>query len=230
MVVAALDGSLAVTAVNLPFRPAGVAGEPFLRLGEKLGSLTSSLLRGSVNKVSVELHGIGDGLRVPIMVAALRGVLARYHGEAVNFVNAERVAVDRGIEVVRSISSELGDYPTLVSVRLRGTEGTVEASGTLTHNQAPRIVRLDGYDLEFLPEGKLLVMRNRDVPGVVGKLGNALGSAGVNIAEIHLSRRRGSDRALAVTRLDQEPPEDFLENLRQLDEVEAAALVDIGQP
>ncbi len=229
MVVAALDGSLAVTAVNLPFRPAGAAGEPFLRLGEKLGNLTSSLLTGGVNKVSVELHGIADELRVPITVAALRGALARYHGESVNFVNAERVAASRGVEVVRSISSESADYPLLVSVRLRGTGGTVEASGTLSHDREPRIVRLDGYDLEFRPAGMLLVMRNHDVPGVVGKLGTTLGDAGVNIAEIHLSRRSRSDLALAVTRLDQVPSTGLLETLRQLDEVATADLVDIGK-
>ena len=229
MVVAALDGSLAVTAVNLPFRPAGSAGEPFLRLGEKLGGLTSSLLEGGVSKVAVELHGLDEELHVPITVAALRGALARYHGESVNFVNAERVAAGRGVEVVRAISSELADYPNLVSVRLRGAGGTVEASGTLFHDREPRIVHLDGYDLEFRPKGTLLVVRNRDVPGVVGKLGTTLGDAGVNIAEIHLSRRPGSDQALAVARLDQQPLEGFLESLRQLDEVETADLVDVGQ-
>ncbi len=229
MVVAALDGSLAVTAVNLPFRSAGAAGEPFMRLGEKLGGLTSSLLEGGVTKIAVEMHGVDEDLHVPITVAALRGALARYHGEAVNFVNAERVAAGRGVEVVRAISSELADYPNLVSVRLSGAGGSVKAAGTLFHDREPRVVHLDGYDLEFRPKGTLLVVRNRDVPGVVGKLGTTLGNAEVNIAEIHLSRRPGSHRALAVVRLDQQPPADLLEELRGLDEVETADLVDVGQ-
>ncbi len=229
MVVAALDGSLAVTAVNLPFRPAGTAGEPFLRLAEKLGSLTSGLLEGAVGKIVVKLHGLDEELREPITIAALRGALARYHGESVNFVNAERVAADRSVEVVRATSSELADYPNLITVRLRGPGGAVETAGTLIHDRDPRVVHLDGYDLEFRPKGTLLVMRNRDVPGVVGKLGTTLGDAGVNIAEIHLSRRPGSHQALAVTRLDQQPPDDLLEALRQLEEVETADLVDVGQ-
>ena len=229
MVVAALDGSLAVTAVNLPFRPAGAAGEPFLRLGEKLGNLTSSLLDGGVTRVAVELRGLDEELHVPITVAALRGALARYHGEAVNFVNAERVAAGRGIEVVRAISTDVGDYPNLVTVQLSGAEGSIEAAGTLFHDREPRVVHLDGYDLEFRPKGTLLVVRNHDVPGVVGKLGTTLGDAGVNIAEIHLSRRPGSDQALAVTRLDQQPPGNLLDDLRELDEVESAELVDVGQ-
>ena len=228
MVVAALDGSLAITAVNLPFRPAGAAGEPFLRLGEKLGRLTGSLLDGAVSKVGVELRGLDEELHVPITVAALRGALARSHGESVNFVNAERVATSRGVEVVRATSSELSGYPNLVAVRLHGPEGTVTVAGTLFHDREPRIVHLGGYDLEFRPKGTLLVIRNHDVPGVVGKLGTTLGDAGVNIAEIHLSRRSGSDQALAVTRLDQDPPGDLLEELRRLDEVLTADLVDVG--
>ncbi len=229
MVVAALDGSLAVTAVNLPFRPAGAASEPYLQLGEKLGNLISSLLKGRVRKVTVELHGLEDELHVPITVATLRGALSRDYGEKVNFVNADRVAAVRGVEVVQTAATGRADYPNLVSVRLRGRDGTIEAAGSLFHDQEPRVVRLDGYDLEFQPEGTLLVMRNRDVPGVVGKLGTALGDAGVNIAEIHLSSRRGSGRALAVTRLDQPPPDSLLEDLRRLDEVETAHLVDVGK-
>ncbi|MEM7349946.1 MAG: phosphoglycerate dehydrogenase [Acidobacteriota bacterium] len=229
MVVKALDGSLAVTAVNLPFRPAGLTGEPFLRLAEKLGSLTSNLFDGSVKQLTVELRGVDDELQVPITVAALKGALARHQGESVNYVNAERIAAARGVDIVRATSSELVDYPNLIAVRLTGTEGTVEAAGTLFYNRDARIVRLAGYDLEFRPKGSLLVVRNRDVPGVVGKLGTALGEAGVNIAEIHLSRRSGSDEALSVARLDQRPPQEFLASLRQLEEVVTADLVDVGQ-
>ncbi len=229
MVLAALDGSLAVTAVNLPFRPAGMAGEPFLRLAEKIGHLTGNLLRGSVRRLDVQLHGVDDDLRAPITVAALKGTLACQLGEAVNYVNAERVAADRGVEVVRSTSSGLADYPNLVVVRLAGGAGTFEAAGSLFHDRDPRIVRLAGYELEFQPKGTLLVVRNRDVPGVVGKLGTALGAAGVNIAEIHLSRGADDGEALSVARLDQQPPGGFLDQLRRLDEVVSAVLVDMGQ-
>ncbi len=229
MVVKALEGSLTVTAVNLPFRSAGSAGEPFLRLAEKLGTLTSSLLEGSVNRLDVELRGVEEGLQVPMTIAALKGALVRHQGEAVNYVNAERVASARGIEVARTSSSELADYPNLVTVRLHGSGGSVEASGTLFYKREARIVMLEGYDLEFRPKGTLLVVRNHDVPGVVGKLGTQLGEAGINIAEINLSRRPGSDEALAVARLDQGPSGGFLDRLRALDEVRTADLVDVGQ-
>ncbi len=229
MVVAALDGSLAVTAVNLPFRPAGAAGEPYLRLAEKLGSLTGRLLKGSVRRVEVELRGVEDDLEEPLAIAVLKGALSPQLGEAVNFVNAERVAADRGIDVVRAISSAPADYPYLLTISLDGAEGSMEAAGTLFHGRDPRIVRLAGYELEFSPKGTLLVVRNRDVPGVVGKLGTALGDAGVNIAEIHLSRQPAGGEALAVARLDQAPPEGFVDEVRRLAEVKSAVLVDVGQ-
>ena len=228
MVLAALGGSLAVTAVNLPFRSAGSTGEIYLRLAEKLGLLASSLIRGSVQRLSVELRGIEGELRRPITVAALKGALGRYLGEAVNYVNAESIARDRGLELVRSTTSIEADYPNLVEVEVHGEDGRFEVAGALFHGREARVVRLESYPLEFEPKGNLLVMRNDDVPGVVGKLGVTLGNAGVNIAAIHLSRRHGSHQAMAVLRLDQQPPESALAALRSLPEVQAAEVVDVG--
>ncbi|MEM7583780.1 MAG: phosphoglycerate dehydrogenase [Acidobacteriota bacterium] len=228
MVVKALEGSLAVTAVNLPFRPAGLAGEPYLRLAEKMGKLTRSLFDGTAQRVEVEFSGIDDELQVPMTVAVIKGALEHHLGESVNYVNAERIAASRGVEIVRSTASGSASYPNLIVVRLRSADHVLEAVGTLFHNRDARIVRLCGYDLEFEPKGTLLVVRNHDVPGVVGKLGTALGDAGVNIAAIHLSRQAGSSQALAVARLDQQPEASFLDGLRELDEVQTADLVDVG--
>lgn len=228
MVLRALDGSLAVTAVNLPFRPAGVAGEPYLRLGEKLGHLASSLAMGSLQRVEVELRGVDEALQMPITIAALKGALLRSRGAEVNYVNAEATARDSGIEVVRSIASEDAAYPNLLTVTLEGDGGCFEVAGTVFHQREIRVVRLKEFQLEFLPKGYLLVVRNRDVPGVVGKLGSVLGDAGINIASIHLSRRSGSQEALAVARIDQAAPAAVLDGLRQMEEVHTATLVDVS--
>jgi D-3-phosphoglycerate dehydrogenase len=229
MVLAALQGSLAITAVNLPFRPAGPAGVPYLRLAEKLGLLAGHQLEGSLKEVQVALWDVDETLHKPIGVAAVKGVLSRYHGDSVNYVNAERVARDRGLKVVRSIHSEAADYPHLVKVRLAVDGAAVEVAGVLFHDRDPRVVELGGYQLEFQPKGRLLLVRNRDVPGVVGKVGTALGDAGVNIAEIHLSRRPGSAEALAVVRLDQDVPAAVLDALRKLPEVKRVDLIDLGK-
>ncbi len=228
MVVKALDGSLEITAVNLPFRPAGRGGVPYLRLAEKLGHLASSLVTGSVQRISVEVRGIEDSLRTPITVAALRGALARSHGPAVNYVNAERIASDRGLEVVSASRSDEADYPNLIEVSLASEGGGMEVAGTIFQEREARVVRVEGYPLEFVPKGNLLVLHNVDVPGGVGKLGMTLGDAKVNIAEIHLSRKPDGHGALAVLRIDQDPPADLLDNLRAVPEVQTADLVDVG--
>ncbi len=228
MLLAALAGSLEVTAVNLPFGAAGSRGEPYLALAEQLGRLSSLLLGGSVSRVRVDLWGIEESLRRPLGVAVLKGALTPFLGEGVNYVNAEVVAQNRSIEVVQSVHTQPGDYSHLVQVEVEGEGGRVELAGTLFADRDPRVVRFEGFRLEFRPVGRLLMLRNRDVPGVVGKLGTILGEGGVNIADIHLARRDGEPDAMAVMRLDQAPSAATLERLRALPEVEQVRMADLG--
>jgi D-3-phosphoglycerate dehydrogenase len=226
MVLASLSGSLAVSAVNLPFRPAGVHGEPFLALGERLGRLAALLLAGPPSRLQVDTWGVEEGLRLPVAVAALKGALAPHLGETVNYVNAVALAESRGLEMVSSAHSMAGDYPHQVRVALASRDtDPVELDGALFGQADLRVVRVGGFRLEFRPEGRLLVLENRDVPGVVGRLGTILGEAGVNIADIHLARREPQGEALAVLRIDQEPAPAVLERIRELPEVHRARVV-----
>ncbi|MEO8503863.1 MAG: phosphoglycerate dehydrogenase [Acidobacteriota bacterium] len=226
MLIAALEGSTAVTAVNLPFAPAGSRGEPYLRLGEQLGRLAGALAGGSLKRVQVDLWGVDEALRRPVSVAVLKGALTPFLGDSVNYVNAEIVAASRGIEVVRATHAEAGEYSPLVGVVIESSGGTADIAGTLFGERDARIVRFSGFRLEFHASGKLLVLRNRDVPGVVGRIGTLLGDSGINIAEIHLARREGDENALAVLRLDQEPDASLMKKLSALgDVVDARAIV-----
>jgi D-3-phosphoglycerate dehydrogenase len=186
------------------------------------------MLDGGFRRLEVGLWGLAEEQGVPLTVAALKGALEPHLGAGVNYVNAEAVADTRGIEVVRSIHHGSGDYPRLVGISLAGEGGGVELAGTLFGESDARVVRFEGYRLEFRPEGRLLVLQNLDVPGVVGKLGSILGEAGVNIADIHLARESRGEEAVAVLRLDNAPPPAVLETLRQLDEVVRVRLVDLG--
>lgn len=228
MLLAALDGSLAVTAVNLPFRSIGGLGEPFLALGEQLGRLASSLLASSLVEIQVDLWGVDEEVRIPATVAAAKGALTPFLGEAVNFVNAEKVAADRGIEVVRSTHHQSGEYPHLVGVTVKGEAGEVSVAGTVFAERDPRVVQFEGYRLEFRPKGFLLVLRNRDVPGVVGKVGTLLGEAQVNIAEIHLARSPKGEEAMAVVRLDGDLEPQVLAALAEIPEITQVTMVDLG--
>ena len=230
MLLAALDGSLEVTAVNLPFGATTPEGDRFLRLAERLGRLAAEVLDGGFRRLEVALWGLAEEQAVPLTVAALKGALETHLGDGVNYVNAETVASARGIEVVRSVHHGGGDYARLVGVELAGDGGAVELAGTLFGESDARVVRFEGYRLEFRPEGRLLMLQNLDVPGVVGKLGTILGEAGVNIADIHLAREARGDEAVAVLRVDAEPAAGVLERLRSLEEVVRVRLVDLGGP
>ena len=223
--LAALEGNMPAAAVNLPFSPAGRKSEPFMRLGERLGLLAAELAGGGLKQVDVELAGLDDELAAPVAVAVLKGALGRYLGDEVNYVNAEHVAAGRGIELVRATRRDAGDYPHLVRVRLTAEGGRVDLAGLVVGEGDLRVVEFLGYRLEFRPYGRLLVLENRDVPGVVGRIGTALGEAGVNIAEIHLSRHEDAGEALAVLRLDQTPGEPTLARLRGLPEIARALSV-----
>jgi D-3-phosphoglycerate dehydrogenase len=160
-------------------------------------------------------------------------VLQPSAGDEVNYVNAELIAESRGIEVVRSTHRGQDGYPNLVSVCLSSGDRRVEIDGTLFGERDLRIVRFGGFPLEFRPEGKLLFIENRDVPGAVGKIGTLLSEYGVNIADIHLARRpvddKGELEALAVLRLDQDPTDELMKDLAALPVVRSGRRVDLGE-
>ena len=248
MVLAALAGSFAIAAVNLPFRATNVPGagrlEPLMLLGETLGRMAWLLLGAPLERVQVDAWAIEEAYRHPLGLAVLKGALAPFlGGENVNYVNAERLAVGRGIEFVVASHTAHADHAQLVGVTVTGGGRSVELGGTASGGASDtassgldgrprdlglRVVRFGGYRLEFRPQGKLLVLENRDVPGVVGKLGTLLGEAGVNIADIHLARRDGEGKALAVLRLDEAAGEEVLARLRALPEVLSVSQVDLS--
>jgi D-3-phosphoglycerate dehydrogenase len=226
MVLDALEGSLAVTAVNLPFRSAGPRAQAFVDLAERMALMAGLVLGGSLSEIAIDVWGLDDDLSLPLTVAATRGALVPHLGDRVNYVNASRVARQRGIEVVRASHSGSDEYPHLIQVTLTGSGGSLGIQGVVFRDEDPRVVRYDGSALEFRPAGRLLVLRNDDVPGVVGKLGTVLGDAGVNIAEIHLARIPGGD-AIAVIGIDDRPSAEVMETLRSLPAVHHATLADL---
>ncbi len=228
MVLAALEGSLAVSAVNLPFRSSGARGTPFLRLGEQLGRLAAVAVGGSLQSVQVDLWGIDDDLQKSVAVAALKGALQPSCGEAVNYVNAERTAVDRRVAHVQATHSEQASHAHVVEVEVRNAEGAaIQTAGTVHREVDLRVVSFGGFPLEFNPEGLLLIVRNLDVAGFVGRLGTLLGDAEINIADIHLARNP-EGHAVAVLRLDQVPDRACLEAIEALADTLSVDLVDLS--
>jgi D-3-phosphoglycerate dehydrogenase len=207
-----LGGGVIRNAVNMPTLDAATlkALGPYLDLGGKLGTLVQQIAPEQVASLRITYWGkIVDLDVTAITRAVLRGWLRRISGESVNFVNAPFV-LDRlgvGCEVVKS-TGEI-DYHELIQVEAVGADGlTRSAAGTLIGKaSSPRIVELNGRSVEVAATGKLLVIENRDEPGMIGYVGTLLGRDGVNIANMSLSRQQAGETALMVINLDSEPSE-----------------------
>jgi D-3-phosphoglycerate dehydrogenase len=157
-------------------------------------------------------------LRVaPITIAVLKGLLESVT-DRVNMVNAPVVARERGIKVIESKSSRTEDYASTISTRVRGCVDRLIV-GAVFHGTQPRIVRIDDFILEAIPEGHTLLLHNHDRPGVVGAVGTILGEAGCNISRMQLALQRERSEAAMLVNLDSAPPDSVLERLRTLPHV-----------
>ncbi|HEX7251767.1 MAG TPA: phosphoglycerate dehydrogenase [Thermoanaerobaculia bacterium] len=225
-VVEALSGASYVPAVNLPFRgPADPTGAAvWMSLAERTAHFLSCLLSGRLAALGVETWGLPDDLLRPVAVAAVKGALEGHAPETVNFVNALHVAQDRGVAVAETRHADPGNYARSVRVTLTSGSQKSLAHATLFSGREARVVEVDGLPLEFRPEGTVVFLRNRDVPGVVGSVGTILGEGGVNIANFSLARGAG-ERAAAVIAVDSPPASETLERLRRAPAVEEVRVV-----
>jgi D-3-phosphoglycerate dehydrogenase len=224
--LAALSGSSYVPAVNLPFRgPADPGGAvAWMRLAERTARFLSALGVERLTVLTVETRGLAEDLLRPIAVAAVRGALESHAPETVNFVNALHVARERGLAVLEVRREEGGDYARSIRLTLTGGETSFEAEATIYSGREGRVVEVDGLPLEFRPEGTIVFLRNRDVPGVIGSVGTILGEGGVNIASFSLARG-GGERAAAVVAVDSPPPPAVLERLRAAPAIEEVRVI-----
>ena len=224
--LAALAGAAYVPAVNLPFRGPkdadGAAG--WMRLAERTAHFLSVLLGGRISRLAVETWGLPEDMLRPVTVAAAKGALEKHTHETVNYVNAMFLAQDRGLSVSETRHEEPATYARSMRVSLSGNGASSRADATLFSGRDARVVHVDGLPLEFRPEGTVVFLRNRDVPGVVGSVGTILGAAGVNIANFSLARGAG-ERAAAVIAVDSAPTEAALAQLRGIPAVEEVRVV-----
>jgi D-3-phosphoglycerate dehydrogenase len=194
---------------------------PYLKLAEKLGALQANLMEGRLQRVEVEYVGDDVAPHVkPLTVAMLRGLLAPMLGsESVNYVNAPIIANERGIVVTQALNLLEGDYTSLLTCRVTTDQGEHLVAGTCFNDTDPRIVQIDSFRIDAIPDGMALVISSRDVPGVVGRVGTILGANYVNIAEYRLGRTKAGDRAMSFVNLDNAVPEYAMKALRDLPEV-----------
>jgi len=203
--VAFRDGALVEHAVNIPIGdPAAVAElRPFVALAERLGRFSVQLDPERLARVDITLAGaIAESDPELLARAVLAGLLGPVMAGPVNLVNARLVAAERGVEVRIERQPETTGYKSVVSIAAETSDGRKITAGTVFDGQ-PRIVRLRDLDIEFAPEGYILVLSYEDRPGMVGRIGSILGRENVNIASMHVGRRIKRGRAIVVLILDE---------------------------
>ncbi|MFC6989869.1 phosphoglycerate dehydrogenase [Haloplanus sp. GCM10025708] len=214
-IIAAFADEPVVNALNAPSvdESAFPRIRPYIEIAETAGKVAAQVFDGRISGVEVSYEGdIADEDVDLVTASALKGVFEPLEWQ-VNAVNAPQIAEDRGIEVTESKTIQAEDFQSLVSVTVRGGGEELTVCGTLFAGDDPRIVRIDGYRVDAIPGGKMLVARNYDKPGVIGFIGTVLGDNDVNIAGMFNARETIGGEALTVYNLDEEVPEDVLETL-----------------
>jgi D-3-phosphoglycerate dehydrogenase len=157
--------------------------------------------------------------------AILRGLLSPFLDIAVNYVNAPAIARERGIKVRESRASRSSAFVNSMNVSVVRAIGTHQVEGAIFGSNILRLVRIDDFYMEAVPEGYVLMLNNRDVPGVVGRVGTLLGARGINIAGLELGRERVGGRAISFFHVDDVVPEAVLEELRRSPDIISAQLL-----
>ena len=227
---ALLTGDLSF-AINVP----GISGDllrrlgPLLDLARRLGRLGLALVEGPVRSIEVAYGGKDEAAPRPVLVAAVEGLLSAMGVEPVSLVNALLIAEERGIQHARKTGAPEPGFETTVGVMLETSAGRTRVLGALVGNSHGRVIGIDDYHVDVAPEGWMLVIRNRDVPGVIGHVGTLLSRAGINIGSYHQARRAPpGGEALAAVSVDQALTNGVLEELQRVPDVLQVRLAYLG--
>jgi D-3-phosphoglycerate dehydrogenase / 2-oxoglutarate reductase len=228
-VVLALRGEFVPYAVNVAASEANATVQPFLPLAERLGRLFTAVAGGAVETLEVAYEGeIADYDCRVLTLAVLKGVLAAVTDAPVSFVNAPQLAEARGIAVKETTSSAALDFVNLITVRGQFDGRPVQVAGTLFGKRAqPRIVAIHEHSVDLPPSSHMLVVRNADVPGMIGRVGSTLGEAGVNIADMDVGKNIDGAAALMVITSSTAVPPEVVERLRSVDGILDARAIEL---
>jgi D-3-phosphoglycerate dehydrogenase len=208
--------------------------QPYIILAERLGAFLAQVSDSTLEEISVRYSGhIAEGKTELIRNAAIKGILNESLEEKANLVNAAAIASSRGLRVheSRKPKSSSGGSGSVLSILLKTAHQEHLVKGAVLHKNTPRLLHVDGIDVEAPLERSLIYMRNRDVPGVIGKVGTILGKHQINIADFSLGRRVGNGKpgaprdAIAVVHVDGRVSPEVLAELRKVPAIEQAKAI-----
>ncbi len=220
-VINALKGRFVETAVNAPFTiTEGLANiKAFLELAEKLGSFLTQYAGGHFKELVVEVRGDIKEHIEPITAYFLKGYLSPILDIPVNIINAPYIAKERGITVTKTTKEEGENFKEFIKITAKNEEEERVIGGTAFYGKIPRIMLIDKYWIDIEPEGVILVFENKDVPGVIAKVGEVLARHSINIAGFRLGRIEKGKIALGALQLDDKLNKVILEEIQEIPEI-----------
>jgi D-3-phosphoglycerate dehydrogenase len=193
---------------------------PYNDLCEKMGRFYTQFRNGRISRMEVIYQGdIAEHQIAPVTSSALKGLLNPILQEPINLVNAKHVAHRRGIEVIESKSSSVEDFTSLITLKVTTDKGIGSVSGTIYSKKEARIVMIDDFEIELVPEGYMLLTYHTDRPGFIGKVGTLLGNNDINIATMQVGRRHARGEAVMALTVDDFVPPELLKKIQQIDGV-----------
>ena len=221
-IVDALRGKVVRNTVNIPsINPEVMAiVKPYLKLAEKLGQFLSQVVEGRTTRLEVVYSGdMAEGEVTPITTALVKGYLDPVLQSSVNYINATLLAKNRGINVAQTVNGRANGYASLITVKAVSDRGEKSLAGTLFRDAEPRIVAIDGYRIDVLPEGNMLYVPHMDRPKIIGPVGMLFGEHNINIAGMQVGRKEIGGQAVMMLSVDAPVPGDTLKQIAGIDGV-----------
>ncbi len=205
-------------ALNLPIKESELPNflRPYLELIQRMGNLSAQATRSKIKSIKISTQGSVSDYIDSLATFATVGILSESLEDSVNYVNAEFVAKERNISISKETKINHSGLRNKVCIKLVTNSGIFSISGTVFGEDAPRIIDIDGYQLDLEPKGIMILFRNTDVPGVIGDVGAIIASNNLNISDFRLGRDKNS-HALAVVKVDGTVTKKLLSELSSLD-------------
>ncbi|MGP4038990.1 phosphoglycerate dehydrogenase [Gracilibacillus sp. D59] len=229
-VVRYLTEGVAKNPVNLPSVPKEIMNkiEPYFYLSEKLGTFLTYLTSGVIEEINISYSGELTELEVaPLTRNTIKGLLKRHLGDHINDVNASYLAEKRGIQVNENKSSTPKGFTNLLKVEVKTKDVTRSISGTLLNGLGPRIVQVDAYSVDVVPDGNLVVIKHNDRPGVIGKVGSMFAEKNINIAAMQVGRSDVGGEAIMILTIDKYLEDEDIEALKEFEEIEKLTAMEL---
>ncbi|MBM3705319.1 MAG: phosphoglycerate dehydrogenase [Actinobacteria bacterium] len=215
-----LSGKPATFAVNFPAVSVELmeAISPFFELCENMGSLFTGLFEGSLESIEIGYYGKIAEYDVKILTnMILVKILGRYSTESTNVVNVGIIAEETGLRIKETKSGQVQDYVNLITLSGKGRESELSISGTVTGvRNKPRFISIDKFAIDMVPSKYMVFIRYEDIPGQIGKIGTGFGKLGINIAAMHVGRKKVGGEAVMGLNIDTELTEEMTEKFKKL--------------